>query len=196
MQLTTNPGSDSPPSWSPDGSSITYVTVIEPELIWYAVNKLAVIPSTGGEPELLTAKLDRNVSSPRFSPDGRSVYFLLEDSGERHLATIEVRSNKLTRPVAGEQNVRSFHMNKSGITAVLISQLHIRGEIFITERDGTRQLSKANDDFLSGIDLAEVENAHFKSKDGTEIEGFICKPVGYNASFQYPTLLRIHGGPV
>ena len=41
-----------------------------------------------------------------------------------------------------------------------------------------------------------MENVQFVSQDGTEIEGFVFKPPGFNENFQYPTLLRIHGGPV
>jgi Tol biopolymer transport system component len=89
FQVTKNPGADRSPAWSPDGKHLTYVTTIEPDIIWYATNHLAVISAQGGEPRILTQSLDRNVSSPRFSPDGKSIYFLLEDSAERHLARIE-----------------------------------------------------------------------------------------------------------
>src|SRR5690606_3207225 len=51
-RLTKNPGPDWSPSWSHDGRYITYVTSIEPEIIWYATNHLAVIPARGGEPRL------------------------------------------------------------------------------------------------------------------------------------------------
>ncbi len=89
-QITSGNFDDSQPAWSPDGKWITYTTVIQPEIIWYATTHLAVIPSGGGEARLLTQELDRHVSSPSFSADGQSVYFLLEDSGEQHLARIEL----------------------------------------------------------------------------------------------------------
>jgi Tol biopolymer transport system component len=105
-QLTTNPGQDGSPAWSPDGTKITYTTGIEPELIWYATTHLAVIPSQGGEPRILTESLDRNVSSPTFAHDGESIYFILEDSAERHLANFSLNTNTLTRPVAGPLSLR------------------------------------------------------------------------------------------
>ncbi|WP_456426330.1 TolB family protein, partial [Rhodocaloribacter sp.] len=86
LQVTTNPGADTSPAWSPDGRMLAYVTVTEPEKIWYATEHLAVVPATGGEARVLTTKLDRNVSAPRFAADGRSIFFVLEDSAERHLA--------------------------------------------------------------------------------------------------------------
>jgi len=49
---------------------------------------------------------------------------------------------------------------------------------------------------LASVNLSRVENIHFASKDGTEIEGFVHYPADYDASKPYPTLLRIHGGPV
>jgi len=195
-QVTTNPGSDRSPAWSPDGNSITYVTVIEPEIIWYATNHLAVIPKEGGEPRLLTKRLDRNVSSPRFSDDGESVYFLLEDSAERHLARIDVSRGGVSRPVDGQRSVRGYVMNTDKYVALLISEPHIPGEIFAYENGTLKQVTHTNDEFISGVKLAEVENVHFRSKDGTEIEGFIYKPYGFDDTFRYPTLLRIHGGPV
>ena len=36
----------------------------------------------------------------------------------------------------------------------------------------------------------------FKSRDGTEIHGFMVKPTDYRPGQRYPTVLRIHGGPV
>ena len=38
-----------------------------------------VVPAAGGAPRVLTAELDRNVQAPRWSPDGKSILFLLED---------------------------------------------------------------------------------------------------------------------
>lgn len=197
VQVTTNPGSDSSPSWSPDGKTITYTTVIEPEILWYATRHLAVVSSQGGSPSILTQELDRNVSSPQFSSDGKSIYFLLEDSGERHLARIHVSGQNLLRPVAGQRSVRGFELGKNQYAVLLITEPHFPSEIFLLNPENKlKKLTATNDTFISGLKLAEVENVQFKSQDGTEIEGFIYKPYGFNSSFRYPTLLRNHGGPV
>ncbi len=195
LQVTTNPGSDTQPAWSPDGKYITYVTVIEPELIWYATSHLAVISANGGEPQLLTKDLDRNPNSPRFSDDGKLIYFGLEDSAENQFASIDVSGRNLRRVVKGNRSIGRCDM-KAGKTALLISEPHMPGEIFMLEKSGLRKLTSVNDEFISKLKLAEVENVTFNSKDGTEVEGFIFKPYGFDNSFKYPTLLRIHGGPV
>lgn len=196
LQVTTNPGADLSPAWSPDGESIAYVTVTQPELIWYATNHLAVVPATGGVPRILTASLDRNVSSPRFAENGRSIFFGLEDSGENHLARIEVSSGDVTRPIDGPLSARSFSYGPDGAVAALVSRTDLPGEVFLLERDGLRQVTAVNDDLLTSIRLAEVRNVQFPSRDGAEIEGFVFLPPGFDAAMRYPTLLRIHGGPV
>ncbi|MCH7670938.1 MAG: S9 family peptidase [Proteobacteria bacterium] len=196
LQITTNPGADTAPAWSPDGQSLTYVTVTEPDLIWYATNHLAMASASGGPARVLTIGLDRNVSSPKFSADGNSIYFGLEDSGERHLANIEISGENLTRPIAGQRSVRSFSINADGLIATLIGEPDHPSEVFFLEDDALRQLTHSNKSLLDAVQLAEVENVQFESQDGTEIEGFIFKPADFNPAFKYPTLLRIHGGPV
>ena len=44
--------------------------------------------------------------------------------------------------------------------------------------------------------LAPVEDIEFTSADGTRIEGFLVRPIDYQPGRRYPTILRIHGGPV
>ncbi len=196
LRVTVNSGSDGSPAWSPDGKQIAYTTVVEPDLIWYATRHLAVVPASGGAPRLLTRALDRNVSNPRFSDDGRSIYFRLEDSAEDHLAQLELSSGKVTRPIDGPLSVRSVAFGPKRMIAALVARTDLPGEIFNVGKDGLRQVTTVNDEFLSGVRLGEVRNVQFPSKDGTEIEGFIYLPPGYDQAMRYPTLLRIHGGPV
>jgi len=196
LQVTTNPGSDTSPAWSPDGQTITYTTVTEPDIIWYATNHLAVSPARGGSARVLTSRLDRNVSSPRFSADGSEILFVLEDSAERHLASIDVSGENFQRPIAGQQSLRGFSMNNSGQIAALIGSAYQPPEIFYQDSGQLRQLTYTNKPLLDALNLAEMENVQFASEDGTEIEGFVFKPTGFNENFRYPALLRIHGGPV
>ncbi len=195
-RVTSNPGSDNSPAWSPDGRFLAYVTSMEPRIIWYATRHLAVISVDGGSPQLLTMSLDRNVNSPRFTADGRSIYFGLEDSGERHLARVDVSGRNLTRPIGGPRRVSSATMGPNGELAALISEPHLPTEVFLLANGRLDRLTKTNDEFLEGIRLAEVENIHFQSRDGTEVEGFLFTPPDYEPGRRYPTLLRIHGGPV
>lgn len=196
-RLTTNPGSDDSPAWSADGRSLAYVTVIDVPAMWYATQYLAVIPAAGGTPALPTRSLDRNVSSPEYSPDGKDIYFLLEDSGESHLARIPAAGGPVTRVVGGLRSVSAFDMAPDGRIAARIAETSFPGELFtLGPASAPARLTHANDSLLATLRLARVENIHVTSRDGTEIEGFMYYPVGHDRSLRYPTLLRIHGGPV
>ncbi len=196
-QLTTNPGTDRSPAWNPDGASIAYVSSIKPELIWYATNHLAVVDVASGVEKVITESLDRNVGNPRFCSEGTTIFFLLEDSANQHLARIPVSGGDVERIVSGERDVRDYHMGPDQKTALLISKPSLPYEVFAQEGTGEpNQLSTTNQALLSEVRLGEVENIHFKSKDGTEVEGFVTKPPEFQQGTRYPTILRIHGGPV
>lgn len=66
-------------AWSPDGNSVVFVATTKGNTAAYAsVNThLYRIPATGGEPLQLTNGQD-NYASPRFSPDGKRLYSLIE----------------------------------------------------------------------------------------------------------------------
>src|SRR5262249_7309581 len=95
-QVTKNPGPDRQPAWSPDGNWITYVTQTEPKLFQYATRHLAVSRSSGGEAAVLTRELDRSVDRPRFSADGRTIYFVVSDDGTRNLGSYVLDTAKGT----------------------------------------------------------------------------------------------------
>ena len=195
-KLTTNPGSDYAPAWSKDGKQIAYVTVTEPDLIWYATNHLAVVPAAGGAARVLTEALDRNVTGPTFTPDDGGITFVLEDSAERHLARYDLATGSIDRPVRGELSVQDYSQNQAGDIAVTMRSSQRPSEIFLLAGGSFEQLTQTNADLLSGLQLADVRNITFPSADGTEVEGFIFTPPGYRDGQRYPTILRIHGGPV
>jgi len=197
-QVTTNEGSDGSPVWSPDGEWIAHVTVTEPELIWYAVNKLAVVRADGsGELRILTGELDRNVSSPKYSEDGRSIFVRIEDSAENHLGLVNLRNGPIQRPISGKLSMGGFDLGPDDEIYASVARTDLSGEIFAADGDGKlTQLTKVNEAFFKRTRLGRVFDATFPSADGTEVEGIFYLPPGYQEGMKYPTLLRIHGGPV
>ena len=195
--LATGPGEDQRPAFSPDGASIVYEAGGDPKDMWYGSNHAAIVPVAGGAPRALTRALDRNIAHPRFSPDGRFVYFLLEDGGNRHLARVPAAGGAVERVVAGERDITEFTVSAKGDVALLVSEPQLPAEVFgVGPANGLRRLSTVNDAFLKGIRLGTVERFKAKSADGTMIDGFLTRPPDAPAGARLPTILRIHGGPV
>jgi dipeptidyl aminopeptidase/acylaminoacyl peptidase len=203
QQLTTFEGPDQDPeggsrapSWSPDSKYVTYVQGGPLKLIYYAGQKIAMIPAAGGQARVLTAALDRNPISPTFSQDGSSVVFLLEDDRVVHLARVPASGGAIERLVEGRQAISDLSVSPQGKIAVLASTPTRPAEIFAVEGGRLRKITAQTDGWLAGLRLAPLEEIGFKSKDGTEIHGFMVKPPDYRPGQRYPTILRIHGGPV
>ena len=191
-----NPDYESRPAWSPDGRAIAYLQGGLPKLIYYGVQKLAVVPSAGGAPRILTAALDRNVASPEWSSDGSSITFLLEDDRAVGLARIPAAGGAIERLVSGPRVVSAFTAGAGGKLAVLASTPLVPDEVFALDGATLRPLSHQNDEWLARTKLGDVEPITFKSRDGTAINGFTVKPPDVVPGKRYPTILRIHGGPV
>jgi dipeptidyl aminopeptidase/acylaminoacyl peptidase len=200
--LTTYEGDDNEPdwgsrlAWSPDSRSIAYVQGGPDKLIYYGLHKLALVPAAGGAPKILTPDLDRNVEHPTFTKDGAAILFTLEDDGSVQLARVPAAGGTVQRLVTGRR-VISHIAAGGGKIALLIHTPDAPAEVYAWDGAGEpRRLTTQNDALFSELKLGAVSETKFKSKDGTEIHGFMVTPPDYVPGRRYPTILRIHGGPV
>ncbi|MET0499752.1 MAG: S9 family peptidase [Steroidobacteraceae bacterium] len=184
------------PLWKPDGREIAFVAAGDPKLIYYSTHHLAIVPTAGGTARIVTPSLDRNVLEPRWSDDGASIYFLLEDDRNQHLARLNLKSGKVDRLLAGRRETNDYDIGPDGRIVLLDSTVDRPEEVYALERNRRRPLSHQNDEWLAAAKLGAVQEISFASKDGTNIGGFIVTPADYVTGKRYPTLLWIHGGPV
>jgi len=195
-RLTSNPGTDSSPAWHPDGKWLAINSAkpgVEPN---YAVSHLARIGINQPEIEFLMQDLDRNVSRIQFSKDGQSIYFLVEDSGEKHLGQLAWKQQKVTRLITGQRVVTDFSLGEKDQVAGIVSQDLQPGELFVIKDSDIQIITETNKALLDQLQLANTEEIHFVAPDGWPIEGFVTYPIGFEKGETYPTILRIHGGPV
>ncbi|MGD8540043.1 MAG: S9 family peptidase [Candidatus Aminicenantes bacterium] len=195
IQVTSDPGPDASPAWSPDGSMIVHSSAPDTTAMLYATRHLALTPAGGGSSRILTRGLDRNIFSPQFSADGRSILFVLEDSGESRLVRIPAKGGNHEVLIGGESSVARYVKGPQGLIAALVSRPQLPAEVFLLKNGDLLQLTHTNTELLASLRFGEVEHVQFSSRDGTTIEGFIVKPPGFDPSFRYPVALRIHGGP-
>lgn len=195
MQVTTNENSDTSPRWSPDGKHLAYITVTDKEAMWYATQKLAVVPASGGAPKILSEALDRNISTPRWSADGKTLYFLLEENGKQVLASISPSGSGFKRVVDGEVSIADYALHGDFIGLILGRSLE-PNELYGYRGGSLSKITHTNDALMAGLQKPTVERIRFNSADGTPVEGFVVKPVGFQKGVKYPTILWLHGGPV
>lgn len=195
-QLTTWEGPDSDPVFSPDGKTIAYLQGGPLKYSGYDPAKLATVPVAGGEVKLVNPSYDRYVYSPRWSQDGKSLYFLVEDDRLGSVAAVAAAGGEpeVLFPTRIQPGVAtSFEVGAKGV-AVIASYGQVPAEIY-RAGDGVA-LTDHNRELRDSIKWATVEAFDATSDDGVAVGSILLKPPGYKKGRKYPTIVYVHGGPV
>ena len=105
-----------------------------------------LVPYGGGRPRQLTAGT-REDRSPRFSPDGRTLAFLSDRDGERHLYVIDVdggESTPVTAAATLPRGVLEFDWHPDGRRLVVLAE-DARSEQVVGERDSGEPTARVID---------------------------------------------------
>lgn len=160
----------------------------------YDQTSLCVINAGGGEPRLLSLSLDRPVSNPRWSSDGKSIAVLVTDDRQRYIASYNAANGSMKKIAAGDRSFTSVEAAPQGNWAAFMSEPQLPAELYAVEGTNIRRLTTLQNTFIDSISLATVEKFTSKSKDGTLVSGLIYYPPNMPKE-KLPLIFYIHGGP-
>ncbi|GAO41162.1 peptidase S9 family protein [Flavihumibacter petaseus NBRC 106054] len=197
-QLTTWKGEDSDPLWSPDGKSIAYLQSSSDEpFTMYGQKMAAVVPSAGGEKQLMTDKADRPVRDLHWSVNGKNLVMLMEDDRQVKVISVETAGKKVTILSEGERSFYALEdhpLRNAWIT--VMSTPDRPAELAVLENGKLQQITHVQDSFLAPLVLPKVRGFRSTSKDGTLVSGILYTPADAVEGKRLPLILFIHGGPV
>ena len=197
--LTSNPGDELSPDVSPDGTTLTFLqTRARGEETDVRVVDLATDGTFRGLARNLTGDWSFVPGAPTWAPTGDAVRFLAGVGGNQHLYEVTATGDLIRQVTSGDREIQSLSASKDGlIMAYSASDVVTPADVFVARSDGSgqRRVTSFNDEWLAGISLQPAEQLGWTLTDGTQVEGWLIKPVGYQAGRQYPMVLKIHGGP-
>jgi dipeptidyl aminopeptidase/acylaminoacyl peptidase len=193
-------------SYSPDGKYLAYSRtfgtdmIIEKRLNHGGPEDLYVRPAlSSGEPINLTANWDLDPGPTRWSPDGRFLYFSAAIGGENHLFRVSVPGGQVEQVTRGPRRVNGIVFDKAFTKIVYtVGLMEAPADLYSANIDGSneRRLTNVHKGLVDEIGFSKAERLRWSSRDGTQIEGWLTFPHGYDAAKgPYPLIVTSHGGP-
>src|SRR5467141_2994997 len=151
-RITTQPGFDGNPVYSPDGKFIAYHAQLTAE---YEADRWRVMffDRQTGKIENLSEAFDRSANGLAWSPDSKTIYFTAEDETLQPVYSIPACSCGLPIKVITEGFNTAISLSADGKTLVFErTSLTTPAEIFASSSDGSnvRQLTHQNEPILAG----------------------------------------------
>lgn len=196
-RITTQPGFDGNPVYSPDGKYIAYHAQLT---AGYESDRWRVMlydRATGKSENLTETSFDRSAQNLAWSPDATQIYFGAENETLEPVYEIAPKAGAVPKKLIDGFN-GAVSMSADGKTfAFTRTSLTMPAEVFIAASDGSglKQVTHQNDAALAKIDLNAPEKFWFDGADTTKVHAMLIKPPHFDAAKKYPLLVLLHGGP-
>ncbi|CUT00101.1 alpha/beta hydrolase family protein [Candidatus Chrysopegis kryptomonas] len=194
-QLTTRPGGERQPKWSPDGRFIACVADLDPKFT-YSQEELFIVNPQTGEMKNLTEKFDLGIVGYEFSKSQPEKIYARTASGVyTHVYLISAVNGEVKEFLGGEKVYGDMAIsNNDGAIALLLEDKASAPDVFIFKNGELKKLTNLNPQ-LENFTFGEQTVIKWKSFDGWVIEGILVKPVNFEPGKKYPMLVAVHGGP-
>jgi len=191
-RLTTNPGADNTPRFSPDNRWTSFLSM---ERAGFEADRLRLMVadrSTGMGPIVdATAGWALSVGSYTWCPNSKCIYAVVEERGRDNIYRIDIPGFKRTRVITGGVNT-GVQIAPDNKTLVYLHQTNTQPpEVWVSGK----ALTHHNDSALATLDLPPLEEFGFVGALGDSVFGWSQKPPGFDPAKKYPLIYLIHGGP-
>jgi dipeptidyl aminopeptidase/acylaminoacyl peptidase len=198
-----NKGADASPQYTPDGRFIIYRSQATPMFESARWRLMAYDRQARSSREVLK-NFDAYVEGFRFTPDGRGVYFVSGQRGRQPIYVASLADGTVRKLIDGFND--DVQPSADGRLLIFTRSTAARPtEIYTARLDGivpagqggdpAVQLTHENDEMMRQYGLRDAEEMTWQGAEGAQVQGWLFRPPGFDASRKYPLLVLIHGGP-
>ena len=196
-RITTQPGFDGEPVYSPDGKYIAYHAQLTPE---YEADRWRVMlyDRQTGRSENLSEKFERSADELAWSADSKTIYLTAENETQKPLYAMAPSAGSAPKKILADTYNAAISFSRDGKTlAFERTSLTMPAELFAASSDGSgaRQLTHHNDSILSALEMNPPEIFWFDGAEGTKVQAMLIRPPKFDTTKKYPLLVLLHGGP-
>ncbi|MBZ5584559.1 MAG: S9 family peptidase [Acidobacteriia bacterium] len=196
-KITSTPGADSSPRYSPDGKSVAWRAQFRAGYESDRWRLMVLQRATGGVANL-TENLDRWVTGFAWNPDSSSLFFTTEDRGRQAIQLIPAAGGAVRIAASCDCQLDDMQLTRDGKTMVYTQQTGASPvELYRAASTGgvPAALTRLNDQVLNAHQLTPLEEFWVDTPDGSRVQSFVVKPPAFDAGRKYPVIMLIHGGP-
>lgn len=196
LEMDGNQGS---PTLSPNGQYLAFTHTpergAETDVMIVSLNREG---DADGSPVNLTPEWDLQPGGLHWKNDGSAIRFSAQIQGNAHLFEVNSAGGEVSQITGGERRISSVSTTYDGrIMAYTSTDAVTPAEVFISGADGSMelQITRFNEEWMAERVINPAEPIWWTVEDGTNIQGWVIKPVGFEPGNSYPLVMKIHGGP-
>ena len=199
--ITPASGNYAEATFAPDGQSLFFRYAMQDQEIYHQPRLERISWPAGGEPTAVTRDFDHEVTAFALTPDSKTVYLIVPESGRENLWRVPASGGAPLRVIAHEVGgFTALASARKSPAPVLVgsygSSVSPAEVVRIDPATGKHlALTEVDSEAAAAIDWQPPQHFYFTSARGRTIHSMLVTPPAFDQSKKYPLLLLIHGGP-
>ncbi|HEY1742677.1 MAG TPA: S9 family peptidase [Granulicella sp.] len=205
-KVSTSPGSDDGPAYSPDGKWLAWRSQVRNGFESDRF-RLMLYDRKANTAKELTKGYDRWVDEFSWLPNSAAIVIVSGDKGEAPISVISNTEPPAIRTRSEPGEFSDVQMLSNGALVATRMGLNHPAELFavpplhrlpngdFASGGEPKMITHLNDALVNSLALDQAENFWFDGAEGTKVEGFILRPPNFDPTKKYPLKFLMHGGP-